>query len=235
MAGKSLVHPSSLILTVDAVDEATFFGKAIAPAQARQAADWIAARIGGSQERFIDRSYRGMPALTDKDYKSGGKLFTGERVGSHAGLGCKFGVEALRAMILLDKAGRARELSRKVTDWMDKTQKDYARLGHHIGMYCCTSCSGAMWRLAGVGGIARSERLLADGLRTLSAWRDGKGKWGRFPFFYTLLALSEIDSPAARAELKYVAPTCERAIRREANDMYARRRTALAERVLAMC
>ncbi|MFB3893106.1 MAG: hypothetical protein ACE15C_13905 [Phycisphaerae bacterium] len=235
MAGKSLVHPSSLVLTVDAIDEATFFGKAIAPAQARAAAGWIAARIGGSRDRFVEGSYRGMPALTDKDYRSGGKLFTGERVGSHAGLGCKFGFEALRAMILLDKAGRARELSRKVTDWMDKTQKDYARLGHHIGMYCCTSCSGAMWRLAAVGGIAKHERLLADGLGTLRAWRDGKGKWGRFPFFYTLLALSEIDLPAARAELKYAAGVCEKVAGRPAADGYAKRRKALAERVLAMC
>ena len=30
-------------------------------------------------------------------------------------------------------------------------------------------------------------------MKMLKAHCDGKARWGRFPFYYTLLALSEID------------------------------------------
>ena len=51
------------------------------------------------------------------------------------------------------------------------------------------------------------------GLRVLAGYRtDGRG-WRRFPFYYTLLALTEIDLPAARAELRWAAPAAERSLK----------------------
>jgi hypothetical protein len=32
--------------------------------------------------------------------------------------------------------------------------------------------------------------------------RDGKGGWRTFPFWYTMLALSEIELPGAGAEIR---------------------------------
>jgi hypothetical protein len=59
--------------------------------------------------------------------------------------------------------------------------------------------------------------------------RDGTGEWRRFPFWYTVLALGEMDVPEAVRELKYAAPGLEREARRApAATMYARRRHQLA-------
>jgi hypothetical protein len=63
--------------------------------------------------------------------------------------------------------------------------------------------------------------------------RDGEHQWRRFPFWYTVLALSEMDSAEAKAELKYAAPALEQAASRALpSSMYARRRHELAVRAL---
>jgi hypothetical protein len=63
--------------------------------------------------------------------------------------------------------------------------------------------------------------------------RDGAHQWRRFPFWYTVLALSEMSNPDATAELKYAAPELERVARGGApSSPYARRRYDLATRAL---
>ena len=62
--------------------------------------------------------------------------------------------------------------------------------------------------------------------------RDGNGQWRRFPFWYTVLALSEMDVPDALRQLKYAAPVLERAAGTTARGIYARRRRELAVRAL---
>jgi hypothetical protein len=63
--------------------------------------------------------------------------------------------------------------------------------------------------------------------------RDGAHQWRRFPFWYTVLALSEMDSVEARAELKYAAPALEQAASRSVpSSVYARRRREVAIRAL---
>lgn len=240
MSTSSLIHPGSLVRTLDAVNDALFFDRAIPKAQAREAVAWLAARRGGGHGRMIKGSYQGMPAPTAGDFEAGGKLFTGEAVGSHAGLACKFGFEACRAMLLLDSGAQTRRLVQATTAWVAKSQKDNARLGKPAGMFCCTSCSAAMWRLAAIGGLPKSDRLLSDGCKSLHRWRIGNGKWRSWPFYYTLLALSEADIPAARKELQYAAGACEKLITRMGNPHvkaelapYAARRRLLLERVLA--
>jgi hypothetical protein len=62
-------------------------------------------------------------------------------------------------------------------------------------------------------------------VKQLKEYRDGKGRWRRFPFYYTLLALGGIDMPAATRELKYAAPAVERALKSSSRhpDITARR------------
>jgi hypothetical protein len=63
--------------------------------------------------------------------------------------------------------------------------------------------------------------------------RDGERGWRKFPFWYTVLALNEMDSREATAELQYAAPTLERtASRAVPAAVYARRRHTLAARTL---
>ena len=63
--------------------------------------------------------------------------------------------------------------------------------------------------------------------------REGDQKWRRFTFWYTVLALSEMENAEARAELKYAAPALERAVSRAVpSAVYGRRRHELAVRTL---
>ena len=106
------------------------------------------------------------------------------------------------------------------------------------GEYCCAKCTLALWRHLAAGGLrdADPERWLQVGMKTLRAHRAGDGRWKRFPFHYTLLALSEIGLPSAVREMGYAAPVCARYLKRAPrDDELDRRRRRLAERVLARC
>jgi hypothetical protein len=73
-------------------------------------------------------------------------------------------------------------------------------------------------------------------VNTLKQHRTDDGRWRRFPFFYTVLALTEIHMLAAAEELRYAAPVCEKLLKQNATgDVYAERRRVLARRVLERC
>jgi hypothetical protein len=94
----------------------------------------------------------------------------------------------------------------------------------------------SLWRHLAAGGLKDQERVLTLGMRTLKDRRDGEGRWRAYPFHYTLLALTEIEVPAVRAELGYAAPQCEKLLKRSPRgEVYDQRRRCIAERVLAKC
>lgn len=81
--------------------------------------------------------------------------------------------------------------------------------------------------------MSRKEERLHGGLTYLKEHRDGKGRWRRFPFYYTLLALTEIPGNAADNEIRYVAPGLVRMLKRKGSgDRYDRRRRDVAETLL---
>ena len=83
------------------------------------------------------------------------------------------------------------------------------------------------------GGLDRQEERLQRGAAHLRSMRDGKSGWRRFPFWYTVLALSEMDNREARTELKYAAPELTRVAQRSApSAVYTLRRHQLAVRTL---
>lgn len=55
------------------------------------------------------------------------------------------------------------------------------------------------------------------GLDILKQMRDGKGRWKNFPFFYTLLWLTELTWPEGIHELGYALPAYQRLITRYEN------------------
>jgi len=225
----NLVHSSSLAKTLDAINEAFFYGKQLTTAEKEAAADWLAGRQG------LPRAYAGMFAPTEQDFKAGLTLFTGEKIATRAGLAHILGEETCRALMLL-KSSRA-----DIRNALERASQGIAaRLSSCAipGTYCCGKCSVALWRHLAVGGLPEIhlERWLEAGLKTLTQHRDSSGRWGRFPSYYTLLALSEIDLLSARNEMRYAAPICERLLKRAANnDHFAQRRRILAERILANC
>ncbi len=86
------------------------------------------------------------------------------------------------------------------------------------------------------GGLGDCNDALDRMLPVLPLHRDAKGTWRRFPFFFTLLALIEMDRPAALAELRYALPECQKKHKRlEPKDLYAERKIAVLERVFEAC
>lgn len=86
----------SLAGTIDAVNDALFYGKRIPKAEVRRVAEWVAGRRG------LPGAYAGMFAPTVRDCTRGIRLFTGERISSGAATGHILGEEACRALLLLD-------------------------------------------------------------------------------------------------------------------------------------
>jgi hypothetical protein len=224
-----LINHNSLALTLDAVNEAFFLKRPLSKSTRVQAAKWIASRQG------MPGSYANMFAPTRNDFQNGLVLFTGEKISSRAGLSHILGQESSRALILLGvkSADIKMALERATTGFMDQ-MKQY--IITNKGTYCCATCSCALWRHLSAGGLEMGESILAAGIRTLRSFRDGKGRWKRFPFYYTLLTLDEIELPAARREMQYAASACERLLRREEKkDRISQRRYILAERILERC
>jgi hypothetical protein len=227
------VHPQSLADTLNAVNDALFFQRPIPAAEKKHIAHWIAGRQG------LPHSYAGMIGITERDRRDGGVLFTGERVKCAA---CRhiLGEESCRTLRLLNVADKpVRAALDRASESFLRLLHDYERgpdyrLGERLGTFCCGKCSVAYWRHLLAGGLDRQEARLAAGVRSLKAFRKGDGHWRVFPYHYTLLALVEMDSPEARAELKYAAPRCERAAKatRRPGDAYAVRRAEVARRVL---
>jgi hypothetical protein len=222
----SLVKKESLALTLDGLNEVFFSGRKPSSEKGIEAARFIASRHG------LYGSYANMFAPTKKDLDEGIKVFTGERVTSGAATSHILGEEASRILNILKVSDKE---VRKALE--EATRGIQARLDEHAyksGTYCCGICTASLWRHATAGKLRDPGIIFEKGMKSLKAHRLGDGKWRRFPFYYTILALSEIDIPQALAEIKYTAPLLERALRRKASaDKYSIRRHMLAERVLA--
>lgn len=91
-----------------------------------------------------------------------------------------------------------------------------------------------MWRHLTVGGLDDQDTRLALGMKWLKSKREDDGRWQRAPFWYTICALVEIDTRAARTELMHAVAHLEKmAKRRSLTKATDQRRHALAERALA--
>ena len=58
------------------------------------------------------------------------------------------------------------------------------------------------------------ESTLKKGLENIREKRTTDGRWRVFPFYYTLLTLSELDAPSAKAELRHASIAAKRLIGR---------------------
>lgn len=223
-----LINHKSLASTIDSINEALFYKKFLSKSSAVEVAEWIASRQG------MPGSYANMFAPTKKDFQKGLVLFTGEKVSTRAGISHVLGQESCRSLILLDvKSTNVKMAIKKATAGFIERMKN---IKQDKGTYCCATCSCAFWRHLAAGGLVNSEWILARGLRTLKSCRDGKGRWKKFPFYYTLLVLSEMQLDGSVKEMQYAAPACERLLNRETKkDRISQRRHTLAEKILEMC
>ena len=157
-----MVFSKSLGCTLDAVNEAFFYGRSLPKSQREQAAKWIAGRQGKPG------SYANMFAPTSDDMKKGVRLFTGERILSRAGIGHILGEEACRALVLLNASvGGVRAALERARSGMMKRLNESDAAGQTSGMYCCGKCSPSLWRNLAAGGLSDAERRLEAGMKAL--------------------------------------------------------------------
>jgi len=101
------------------------------------------------------------------------------------------------------------------------------------GWFCCGKCSVALWRNLTVGGMPSIEGQLAGAGKVLKQHRDGNGGWNRFPFYYTLSALIEMDLKVVGAELKYAVNRMNQLLPRvRSNSRFGERRKGILKRAL---
>lgn len=223
-----LLNRNSLAETVDAVNEVLFFGKKIPPSQKKEIAEWLASRQG------VKGSYWGMIAPTERDFETGIRTFTGEVITTGAGTSHVLGEEASRTLIKLGVKNKTIEKALHGSNQgFEKAMEHAQQTGYFDGYYCCGKCTPAYWRNLTAGGLKNQKKRLEMGMKYLNKMRDGKGRWNRLPYYYTLLALSEIDSPSAKAELEYARQGLEKLVRRAVKgNKYQTRRRKLAEIIL---
>jgi hypothetical protein len=224
------IHRTSLSKTVDAVNEAFFFGKRISSTDRREISRWIAGRhaLPGAYGKL----FGGFPS----ERKSGIRVFTGERITS-ASARHILGEESCRALLLLaSRDMKADAALAEATAWIINRVRQAgvdAPSRNDAGNYCCGKCTVGLWRNIVAGGLDRHSERLGCGLTALQARRDGNGGWKTFPFWYTVLALTEMNHPDARAELGYAADRISaEALRLRGQSAYSQRRKTVAKRAI---
>jgi hypothetical protein len=225
------LNQNSLGSTLDSLSESLFFKQPIPKAQAVAVAQWIASRQG------LPGSYAGMFAPTEKD-TLGIHLFTGEAIRSQAGIAHILGEESCRVLVLLGvKAPMVANALSGAVSRLAARIKESEKDGNSPGFYCCGTCSAAYWRNLAIGLLPRARERLRAGLKELKQLRSGNGKWRRFPFFYTCLALTEIGPELAQREMQYAASYWQANLKKftGGESVIARRRAAVGRRLLELC
>jgi len=227
----NILNPESLIETVDRFNDCLFFRKD-GSSDANAIVEWTGSRLGK------EGAYAGSFAMTPSDWNRPFRLFTGEPITSRAGRAHVIAQETTRMLrIIANKTGKpiaASGLSEaKLSERIFNHPRSIAR---ETGHYCCGTCSVAFWRTLNAGGFPlESELVNTQNLQTLRRHRDPKGGWKRFPFYYTLLFLSETASALAKEEIIQQLQGCRNRLRSLSHkqDPYSQRRIELLNRIIA--
>ncbi len=223
-----ILNQKSLSETINNLNQVFLDNIKIPTVEKKQIAKWISGRQG------LPGSYWNMFAPTPIDYK-GIKLFTGEDITTRAGISHILGEESCRALYMLNIKDSFDAVDRAQTGLKLAINNAKEKGYESNGYFCCGKCTVAYWRNLSAEDIDKNSKLLRAGLKILKSYRDGKGKWGKFPFYYTLYSLSGIELPEAKEELKYASDVFERLIRTMRKEVkYAERRFKLIEKVLSI-
>lgn len=172
--------------------------------QVTEALDWVLSRRG------LKGAYRGLFAPTEKDLR-GVKLLTGESIFS-AALRHILGEEALRTVFVWNlKPSSALKKAKESFVYLLERGQSSARAS---GFYCCHKCTTAFLRTLAVVKPDGWRATLQKGVENIRKKRTPDGKWHGFPFYYTLLTLSEINLPSAKVELRHASTVAKKLLNR---------------------
>jgi hypothetical protein len=182
------------------------------------------------------RAYAGTFAPTEMDLRQDLRLFTGERVKSGAGKCHMIGEEASRILRKLEVTSSNIETTLQEADQglQNRINDHMTKQGGTFGAYCCKTCSCALWLNLASGGLNNNINMLKAGLSFLKNYRDNNDRWARFPYYYTLYVLNEIDPVLAMDEIKYSAKSIEKRlkVKSTAENKYELRRNYICEQLL---
>jgi hypothetical protein len=194
-----IIHPTSLTATLDAAAESFFHQVSIPTQQREEIATLVVSRQ--SQSGINDGFF--IPFAAESETMV--RLFSGERVNTSFAQSHIHLIEAARILKLL-----ARD-SYSVTQSIKSANHRMESMCY--SKFCskgeCKTLTIAYLRFLLLDGTGNSTSRVNSSLTYLTDHRDRKGKWGNFPFYYTLLMLSETDNPLAIQELQYAASVCE--------------------------
>ncbi len=211
----------SLMGIVDEANENFLLNKQVSEHEKLAVAQMIASLQGR------ENSYRGMFAPTAYDMQQGIHLFTGESLTSASARHC-LGQQAARVTWLYGSSDvDIRAAYERAAGWM----RDHQHF-NTTGTFCCGRCTAAYWHHYWAGDFQNKEQSLVKGLAVLRSERDGTGKWRRFPFYYTVYVLKDIDLPQARKELAYTRPVMERYLKSNRPGTFTERRKVVFQQAL---
>lgn len=172
----------------------------------QEALEWILSRQG------LKGSYSGLFMPTSQDLAEGIRLPTGERIQTNAGARHILGEEALRTAIVwkLGSSSPVIEALKGLNQILDR--------GGRSGSYCCHPCTISFLRTLAVAKTGEADEVLDKGLNRIRKSRTSDGKWKGFPFYYTLLLLSETSSSLAKEELRHAGKAAGSLLKRYRSD-----------------
>jgi hypothetical protein len=220
-----IINPTSLSATLDATADSLFHQKLLPP----NTRDEIATMIISRQCHFGVNSGFFIPFAAESEAKV--RLYTGELLNTALARTHILLIEAVRILKLLAFESHALTQSIQLADQRMDTMcySNFCAKGE------CKALTIAYLRYLFLDGTGNSSSQINTHLTKLNGQRDGKGKWGSFPFFYTVLALSESVEPLARQELQYALPTCEKQQAQNwLTDPISIRRQEIISKALAM-
>lgn len=155
-------------------------------------------------------------------------LITGEKLSTKLAVKNINAIQKARLLSILDVPNEADEIRLQQLDsWI--TKQCFAEF---CGAGECRHSSIAYLRYIGAFDGAINDEKVDRFIQLLSEYRDGNGRWKGFPFYYTLLVLSELYNESARIELEYAIPACKRAMKRIKNDSYSKIRLEILSAVI---
>jgi len=221
METKKILVPESLQETLWRLEEVRQGFRNKSATDVQEALQWVLARQG------LPGSYSNLFMPTVQDLTQGAHLLTGERMRSNAGTRHVLGEEALRTVIVW-KLGSTSAVTEAVKGFNQIIER-----GGKSGSYCCHTCTMSFLRTLAVVKPDEREQILEKGLDRIRKARTSDGRWRGFPFYYTLLTLSEIDTTSAHAELRHASKIAGRLLKRYASgDRVSRFRRLALEKTL---
>jgi hypothetical protein len=195
-----IIYPTSLSATIESASECFLHQQPLNNLQSEEITSLLVGRqvLSGKNAAFF------LPFTSEKETQP--RLFTGEPLRTDFAYRHIQMIEATRLIVLLgiENVAVQHSISRSEQCMDASCYSKFCAKGE------CKAISIAYMRYLACFAHKDPDSKLPHFLTHLGSSRDGKGRWRGFPFFYTLLMLTELDDAVASQEIEYAAPACEK-------------------------